>query len=139
VVPEVIHITDDDEEEPMEVEAYSATASDGSASTPMAVPIPLVDAPVPAATPPPASQAASASTPVPSPAAPEEPEEMGWTTRNKFKNAPEDAHYHNLLTTLLAEYYPDLATTVKYYCTEHKHPVEATLEDQCDHYRMEQH
>jgi hypothetical protein len=78
VVPEVVHITDD-EEEPMEVEAYSATSSDGSALTPVAIPIPPVDAPVPAATPPLASQAASAPTPVPSPTAPEEPEEMGWT------------------------------------------------------------
>jgi hypothetical protein len=115
VVPEVVHITDDEEEEPMEVEAFSATASKGSTSTPVAVPIPLVDAPVPAATPPPASQLASAPTPVPSPTAPE--------ARNKFKDAPEDAHYHNLLTTVLAEYYPDLAATIKYYCAEHKHPV----------------
>jgi hypothetical protein len=125
MVPEVVHITDD-EEEPMKVETYSATASDGSASTPVAVPIQPVNASVPAATPPPASQAASAPTPVPSPAALEEPEEMGWTTRNKFKDAPEDAHYHNLLTTLQAEYYPDLAATVNYYCVEHKHPMEAT-------------
>jgi hypothetical protein len=36
---------------------------------------------------------------------------MGWTTRNKFKEASENAHYHNLLTTMLAE---------------HQHPVEAT-------------
>jgi hypothetical protein len=126
VVPEVVHITDDEEEEPMEVEAYSATASDGSALTPVAVPIPPVDAPVPAATPPLASQAAFAPTLVPSLAALEEPEEMGCTTRNKFKDAPEDAHYHNLLTIMLAEYYLDLAATVKYYCAEHKHPVEAT-------------
>jgi hypothetical protein len=55
VVPEVVHITDDAEEEPMEVEAYSATASDGPALTPVAIPIPPVDAPVPVATPPPAS------------------------------------------------------------------------------------
>jgi hypothetical protein len=126
VVPEVVHITDDEEEELMEVEASSATASDGPDSTPMAVPIPPVDAPVLAATPPPASQAASAPTPVPSPAAPEELEEMGWTTRNKFKEASKDAHYHNLLTTILAEYYPDLAASVKYYYAEHQHPVEAT-------------
>jgi hypothetical protein len=26
---------------------------------------------------------------------------------------------------MLAEYYPDLAATIKYYCAEHKHPVEA--------------
>jgi hypothetical protein len=51
---------------------------------------------------------------------------MGWTTRNKFKDAPEDAYYHNLLTTVLAEYYLDLAATVKYYYAEHQHPVEAT-------------
>jgi hypothetical protein len=63
---------------------------------------------------------------VPSPAASEEQEEIGWTTRNKFKEAPKDAHYHNLLTTMLAEYYPDFAASVKYYCAEHKHPVEAT-------------
>jgi hypothetical protein len=63
---------------------------------------------------------------VPSPAALEELEEIGWTTWNKFKDAPEDAHYHNLLTIVLAEYYPDLAATVKYYCAEHKHPVEVT-------------
>jgi hypothetical protein len=113
VVPVVVHITDDKVEEPMEVEAYSATSSNGSTSTPMAVPIPPVDVPVPAVTPPPASQAASAPTPVSSPAAPEEPKEMGWTTRNKFKDTPEDAHYHNLLTTVLDEYYLDLAATVK--------------------------
>jgi hypothetical protein len=126
VVPEVVHITDDEEEELMEVEASSATKSDGPASTPVAIPIPPVDAPVPAATPPPASQAASAPTLVSSPTAPEEPEEMGWTTRNKFKEASENAHYHNLLTTMLAEYYPNLAASVKYYCVEHQHPVEAT-------------
>jgi hypothetical protein len=51
---------------------------------------------------------------------------MGWTTRNKFKEASEDAHYHNLLTTMLAEYYPDLAALMKYYCVEHQHLVEAT-------------
>jgi hypothetical protein len=126
VVPEVVHITDEEEEELMEVEASSATASDGPASTPVAVPIPPVDVPVLAATPSPASQAASTPTPVPSPAVPEEPEEMGWTTKNKFKEASEDAHYHNLLTTMLVEYYPDLAASVKYYCAEHQHPVEAT-------------
>jgi hypothetical protein len=126
VVPEVIRITDEEKEELMEVEASSATASDGPVSTPVAVPIPLVDAPVAAATPPPAFKAASAPTPVPSPAALEELEEMGWTTINKFKDAYEDAHYHNLLTTMLAEYYLDLAASVKYYCAEHQHPVEAT-------------
>jgi hypothetical protein len=56
VVPEVVHITnEEEEEEPMEVEAYSATASDGPSLTPVAIPIPPVDALVPAATPPPAS------------------------------------------------------------------------------------
>jgi hypothetical protein len=126
VVPKVIHITNDKEEEPMEVEAYSATSSNGSTSTPVVVPIPPVDTPVPAVTPPLALQAASAPTLVPSLAAPDELEEMGWTTRNKFKDAPEDDHYHNLLTTLLAEYYPDLAATIKYYYAEHQHPMEAT-------------
>jgi hypothetical protein len=55
VVLEVVHITDDEEEELMEVEAFLATTSDGPASTPVAVPIPPVDVPVPAATPLPAS------------------------------------------------------------------------------------
>jgi hypothetical protein len=55
VVPEVVHITDEEEEELMEVEASSATASDEPVLTPVAIPIPRVDAPVPAATPPPAS------------------------------------------------------------------------------------
>jgi hypothetical protein len=63
---------------------------------------------------------------VPFPAALEEPEEIGWTTRNKFKDTSKDSHYHNLLTTMLAEYYLDLATSVKYYCAKHQHPVEAT-------------
>jgi hypothetical protein len=126
VEPEVVHISDEKEEEPMEEEAFSAAASNGPASTPMAAAIPHVDAPVPAATPPPASQAASTPTPVPSPAASEEPEEIGWITRNKFKEAPEDAHYHNLLTTMLAEYYPEFAASVKYYYAEHTHLVEAT-------------
>jgi hypothetical protein len=125
VEPEVVHISDEEEEEPMEEEAFSAAASDGPASTPVAAPIPHVDAPVPAATPPPVSQAASAPTPVSSLAASEEPEEIGWTTRNKFKEAPEDAHYHHLLTTMLAEYYLEFAASVKYYCAEHTHPVEA--------------
>jgi hypothetical protein len=118
----------------MEVEVKPPTPTDAPASTPVAVPIPPVDAPVPAATPAPVPAAtpaptsfgASASTPVPPSAAPEAQEEMGWTTRNKFKDAPEDAHYHNLLTTVLAKYYPDLAATVKYYYAEHQHPVEAT-------------
>jgi hypothetical protein len=126
VEPEVVVISDADEEEPMEVEVKPPTPTDAPASTPVVVPIPLVDASVPAAIPAPPSSAASASTPMPPLAAPEAQEEMGWTTRNKFKDAPEDAHYHNLLTTVLAEYYPDLAATVKYYCAEHQQPVEAT-------------
>jgi hypothetical protein len=65
---------------------------------------------------------------------------MGWTTRNKFKDASEDAHYHKLLTTVLTKYYSDFAATVKYYCAEHKHPRGGDiLEDQCDHHRLEQH
>jgi hypothetical protein len=126
VEPEVVVIPDEEDEEPMEVEMKPLTSTDAPASTPVAVPIPPVDAPVPAATPAPTSSVASALTPMPPSAASEAQEEMGWTTRNKFKNAPEDAHYHNLLTTVLAEYYPDLTATVKYYCAEHKHPVEAT-------------
>jgi hypothetical protein len=27
---------------------------------------------------------------------------------------------------VLVEYYPDLVATIKYYCAEHKHPMEAT-------------
>jgi hypothetical protein len=119
-------IPDDEEEEPMEIEVKPPTPTNAPAPTPVVVPIPPVDAPVPTVTPAPMSSVASASTPMPPSAAPEAQEEMGWATRNKFKDAPEDAHYHNLLTTVLAEYYPDLAAIVKYYCAEHKHPVKAT-------------
>jgi hypothetical protein len=55
VEPEVVHISDEEGEEPMEEEAFSVAASDGPASTPVAAPIPHVDAPVLAAIPPPAS------------------------------------------------------------------------------------
>jgi cytoplasmic iron level regulating protein YaaA (DUF328/UPF0246 family) len=51
---------------------------------------------------------------------------MGWTCKNCFKDALDDAHYHTLLTTVLAGHYPDLAATVKYYCAEHKHHLDAT-------------
>jgi hypothetical protein len=123
---EVVVVADDDEEEPMEVEVKPPTPINAPASTPVAVPIPLVDAPVPATTPTLTSSVASASTHVPPSATLEVQEEMGWTTRNKFKDAPEGAHYHNLLIIVLAEYNLDLAATVKYYCAEHKHPMEGT-------------
>jgi hypothetical protein len=126
VEPEVVVIPNNEEEEPMEVEVKPPTPTNAPASTPVAIPIPPVDAPVPAATPAPTLSVASASTPVPPSVAPEVQKEMGWTTRNKFKDAHEDTHYHNLYTTMLAEYYPELAATVKYYCAEHKHPMEAT-------------
>jgi hypothetical protein len=71
VEPEVVVISDADEEEPMKVEVKPPTLTDARASTPVAVPIPPIDAPVLAATPVPTSSAASASTPVPPSAAPE--------------------------------------------------------------------
>jgi hypothetical protein len=90
-------------------------------------PVPaLVDALVPAAISAPTSSSASAPTPVPPLAALEAQEEMVWTCKNCFKDAPDDAHYHTLLTTVLAKHYPDLGAIVKYYCAEHKHPLEAT-------------
>jgi len=51
---------------------------------------------------------------------------MGWTSRNKFMGADDDAHYHTLLTGVLASYYPEFAATVRYLCSEHKHPLENT-------------
>jgi hypothetical protein len=122
-------IPDDDEEEHMEEEVKPPTPTYAPASTLVAtlVPVPApVDAPVPAATPAPTSSSASAPTPMLASAALEAQEEIGWTCKNCFKDAPDDAHYHTLLTTMLAERYLDLAATVKYYCAEHKHPLEAT-------------
>jgi len=51
---------------------------------------------------------------------------MGWTSRNKFMGADEDAHYHTLLTSVLASYYPEFAATVRYLCSKHRHPLENT-------------
>jgi hypothetical protein len=93
VEPEVVVIPDEEDGEPMEVEVKPPTPTNAPASIPVAVPISPVDAPVPAAIPTLTSSSASASTPVPPSAAPEAQEEMRWTTRNKFKDTPEDAHY----------------------------------------------
>ena len=40
--------------------------------------------------------------------------------------ADEDAHYHTLLTSVLASYYPEFAATVRYLCSKHRHPLENT-------------
>jgi len=51
---------------------------------------------------------------------------MGWTSKNEFMEADEDAHYHTLLTGVLASYYLEFAATVRYLCSEHRHPLENT-------------
>jgi len=41
-------------------------------------------------------------------------------------DADEDAHYHTLLTSVLASHYPKFAAIVRYLCSEHRHPLENT-------------
>jgi hypothetical protein len=62
IEPEVVVVSDADEEEPMEVEVKPPTLTNAPTSTPMVVPIPPVDAPVPTATHVPTSSAASCAT-----------------------------------------------------------------------------
>jgi hypothetical protein len=50
IEPEVVVVSDADEEEPMEVEVKPPTLTNAPTSTPMVVPIPPVDALVPTAT-----------------------------------------------------------------------------------------
>ena len=95
-----------------------------STPTLVAVPTPQVDAPVPPAAPAPAPNASTGSAPTPQ--HPLVVPEIGWTSRNKFMDADEDAHYHTLLTGVLASYYPEFAATVHYLCSKHKHPLEDT-------------
>ena len=96
-------------------------------STPSApTPVPILQAAtlVPPAPPAPAPHASTGSAPTPQ--HPQVVPEMGWTSRNKFMEADEDANYHNLLTGVLASYYPAFAATVRYLCSEHRHPLENT-------------
>ena len=51
-------------------------------------------------------------------------DEPGWTYY--FKYALDTAYYHSLLLNMLEDYYSDLNASIKYYCAEHTHPLEAT-------------
>jgi len=118
---EVVASGGGEEEEPMDTGSPTRTPS---APTPMAVSIPQAAAPVPPEPPAPAPHASTGSAPTPQ--YPQVVSEMGWTSRDKFMEADEDAHYHTLLTGVLASYYPEFAATVCYLCSEHKHPLENT-------------
>jgi len=87
--PEVVTSAGGEEEEPMDTGSSTSTPS---APTPVAVPIPQAAAPVPPAPPAPAPHASTGSAPTPQ--HPQVVPEMGWTSRNKFIEADEDAHYH---------------------------------------------
>jgi len=119
--PEVVASAGGEEEEPMDLESPTPTPS---APTPVAMSISPVDALVLSAARTPAPNVSMGS--VPTPQHPPVVPEMGWTSRNKFMDADEDAHYHTLLTGVLVSYYPEFATTVRYLCSEHKHPLEDT-------------
>jgi len=118
---EVVASASGEEEEPMDLGSPMSTPS---APTPVAVPIPQAAAPVPPAPPAPAPHESTGLAPTPQ--HPQVVSEMGWTSRNKFMEADEDAHYHTLLTVVLASYYPEFAATVRYLCSEHRHPLENT-------------
>ena len=107
--PEVVASGGGEEEEPMDTGSPTPIPS---APTPVAVPIPQAAAPVPPA---PASPAPAPHASTGSASTPQHPQvvpEIGWTSRNKFMEADEDAHYHTILTGVLASYYLEFAATV---------------------------
>jgi hypothetical protein len=112
VEKEIVVISDDEE--------WMATP------TPAHVPTPAV-APVYAAAAIPAESSATSHMPVPSLAIPMVDEDMGWTCKYYFKQAPEMAYYHTLLTHVLDDYFTDLHASINYYCVEYQHPLEATF------------
>jgi hypothetical protein len=94
--------------------------------TPAPAPTPAV-APIYAAVATPAESSATSPTPVPSLAVPVVDEEMGWTCKYYFKQAPETAYYHTLLTHVLDDHFADLHASINYFCAEYQHPLEATF------------
>ena len=54
------------------------------------------------------------------------PPSVGWTKEFYFKNWDDTAFFHSLLMTMLRGYYSDLYPGVQYYCTEYRHPHEAS-------------
>ena len=114
VEKEIVVISDD--------EQWMATPT----PAPAPAPTPAV-APIYATAATPAESSATSPTPVPSPAVPVVDEEMGWTCKYYFKQALEMAYYHNLLTHVLDDYYPDLHASISYHCAEYQHPLEATF------------
>jgi len=112
-------IISDAEEDPMTMDEYEELTT--PTPTPVSIPA-LIVAPVPTSAPAPTSSSASLLMPMPPLVAPVVHDEMGWTCRNYFKQSPDDAPYHTMLTNMLDEYYVYLAATDKYYCAEHTHP-----------------
>ena len=113
-------VISDDEVEPLieEDEEWMATL------TPTPAPAP---APVYAVAATLTESSATSSMPVPPPPVPVVDEEMGWTCKYYFKQAPETAYYHTLLTLVLDDYYTDLHASINYHCAEYQHPLEATF------------
>jgi len=89
-----IVVISDDEVEPMieEDEEWMATLTPAPAPAPT-----LAVAPVYAVAATPTESSATSPMPVRPPAVPMVDEEMGWTCKYYFKQAPETAYYHTLL------------------------------------------
>ena len=81
---EVEPLIEDDEE-------WMATLTPAPAPTPAIAPVYAVVAT-------PTESSATSPMPVPPPAVPMVEEEMGWTCKYYFKQAPKTAYYHTLLT-----------------------------------------
>ena len=119
-----IVVISDDEVEPLieEDEEWMATPTPAPAPAPT-----LAVAPVYAIAATPTKSSATSPTLVPPPAVPVVDEKMGWMCKYYFKQAPEIAYYHTLLTQVLDDYYTDLHASINYHCAEYQHPLEATF------------
>ena len=120
---EIVNISDDKVEPLAEVNEEWMTTP-----TPTLAPAPTpAVAPVYAVAATPTESSATSPTPVPPPAVPVVDEEIGWTCKYYFKQAPEMAYYHTLLTQVLYDYYTDLHASINYHYAEYQHPLEATF------------
>jgi hypothetical protein len=110
-----------DDEEPMMVEE-AEDVEEMAAPTPTPTPPIAAPAPAPAPAPaaPPSPDHSSATSPAPV------VNEIRWTCKNYFTQAPDTAYFHSLLAWMMDEYYHDMFVSIKYYCAEHTHPTEAT-------------
>ena len=120
---EIVVISDDEVEPLMEEDEEwmtTLTPAPAPAPTPAVAPVYAVAATL-------TESSATSPMPVPPPAVPMVEEEMGWTCKYYFKQAPEMAYYHTLLTQVLDDYYNDLHASINYHCAEYQHPLEETF------------